>query len=590
MTRKVFAVLMFLPLVAPTYLSAQTNAKKDKIGDKTYDLSASNFSGDTVRGPRRIVATHLNILRYDYKFNNVVSFSAAPDLWSKLTQLNSPAAAPAGNVPKSALIPAAVGAPTAPCNQDLQTKNVLPTLISALCAANAEAIFGVVNAQTKQIDTAAKQATSDNQTLGGFVRTANCNTSTVVTGGEALTDFLQTTNGDPSTTIAGIRTQLLDSGGTPCSTGPASKDSAFISGTKAGWVDFQLLAQLRSSAQTVKTALDSFNKTFPKFITDQSSAIGVATNALQAILDGLSKGTYIGPLAQLQAAKDEVNVELGKLGDLKNDLNVTSDDLSSATQLNSSILAAIPDLEEGGAKYTSLVQARDQLNSWKARMSNVLAQWTAWSGLSDAEKAVTPDPFSMSTLSTCEFAFSRTKTTAITLSRTDRTPGSTTTSPETVLSVNVECTSPFTVSAGVAFSTIGQKEYAIQPVASPPGSTTTTSEFVTTSTSSFHPLVIGMIHARLWELNDKVSFHASFGMAGNFNSQSAGGSAAEFLIGPSFSFFRTMFITPGLHIGRKVTLGDGFKVGDPVPTSITSPPLQNSYTPAFGVAITFTKP
>ena len=173
---------------------------------------------------------------------------------------------------------------------------------------------------------------------------------------------------------------------------------------------------------------------------------------------------------------------------------------------------------------------------------------------------------------------------------TDQLPDKSAVAPATVLSVTVECASPFNVSAGVAFSTIPDREYAIQPVATPPGSTTTTNQFALTADSSFHPLALGMVSARLCEPNEIIAFHLSFGLAGNFKSQNAGGSSAEFLIGPSISLFRTMFITPGLHIGRKTVLADGYTVGSPVPSNVTTPPLQSSYKPAFGLAITFTKP
>jgi hypothetical protein len=154
----------------------------------------------------------------------------------------------------------------------------------------------------------------------------------------------------------------------------------------------------------------------------------------------------------------------------------------------------------------------------------------------------------------------------------------------------MECASPFIVSAGVDFRTILTREFAIQPVASPPGSTTTINEFVLTSKSSFHPLPIGIVSARLCEPNEAVSLHLSLGMAGNFNSQNAGGSSAEFLVGPSIALFRTMFFTPGLHIGKKSILGDRFVLGNPAPPNITTPPLQTGYTTGFGFAITFTKP
>jgi hypothetical protein len=219
-------------------------------------------------------------------------------------------------------------------------------------------------------------------------------------------------------------------------------------------------------------------------------------------------------------------------------------------------------------------------------MSQLNKRWDAYKN----DKTKNTDPFSEYTDADCEFAFSRTKTTAVSLTRADLMPGTTATSPETVLSVSVECTSPFTVSAGVAFSTIAESEFGIQPVATPSGSTTTINQFVSTVKSSFRPAPLGMVHARLWEPADWFSLHASFGISGNFSSQNSGGSSAEFLLGPSIAFFRTMFLTPGLYLGRQVSLGGGFKVGDPVPSNITTPPLQKSYIPAFGFSITFTKP
>ena len=147
-------------------------------------------------------------------------------------------------------------------------------------------------------------------------------------------------------------------------------------------------------------------------------------------------------------------------------------------------------------------------------------------------------------------------------------PGVKDAKPETILDVTVECTSPFTVSAGVAFSSIGQREFAIVQSSdgkNPPG---VVNKFASTATSSFHPLPLGIIHARIWEglpntWKENLGFHASFGMAGNFKSQSAGGSDVEFLAGPSISLFRTMFFTPGVHIGHKVQIMPGIFLSVP---------------------------
>jgi hypothetical protein len=152
------------------------------------------------------------------------------------------------------------------------------------------------------------------------------------------------------------------------------------------------------------------------------------------------------------------------------------------------------------------------------------------------------------------------------------------------------CASPFAVSAGVEFSTIPSREFAI--VKSTGGANNTSiNTFGYSSNSSFHPLPVAIVHVRLWESRDqRYAFHASAGASGNIQGQNSGGSSAEFLVGGSFSFFRTMFVSAGLHIGTQNSLGGGFKIAQQVPSDITTVPVTKSYTTGFGLAITFTKP
>jgi hypothetical protein len=155
---------------------------------------------------------------------------------------------------------------------------------------------------------------------------------------------------------------------------------------------------------------------------------------------------------------------------------------------------------------------------------------------------------------------------------------------------SLTCASPFAISAGIEFSTIPAREFAI--VKSAGGANNTSiNKFGLTSDSAFHPLPVALVHVRLWESMDhRFAFHASSGASGNIQGQNSGGSSAEFLIGGSLSFFRTMFLTAGLHIGTESTLAGGFKVGDVVPSDITSVQVTKSYTKGLGIAITFTKP
>jgi hypothetical protein len=157
--------------------------------------------------------------------------------------------------------------------------------------------------------------------------------------------------------------------------------------------------------------------------------------------------------------------------------------------------------------------------------------------------------------------------------------------------VTVRCASPFSISAGVAFSFIEQREFAIQQSPISPGSTTVVNKFGYSARDSVHPLPLAMAHMRIGEwYQHRLGLHASFGVAANVQGTNAGGSNAEYLPGLTLSLFRTMFITTGVHIGKQASLAGGFRVGDEVPSGITSPPIQTSYKAGLGLAITFTKP
>jgi hypothetical protein len=154
--------------------------------------------------------------------------------------------------------------------------------------------------------------------------------------------------------------------------------------------------------------------------------------------------------------------------------------------------------------------------------------------------------------------------------------------------LTVTCSSPFTVSAGAAFTTIRNPQFAIVKSA-PSSGTTSVNTFGLSSDSKINPYPIAMANARLinWDEN-RYALHFSFGVGANVNG--SGGTSPEFLTGPSISFLRTVFVTAGLNVGKQSKLVGGFNLGNTVPTDITTPPTSSSYTAGFGFAITFTKP
>jgi hypothetical protein len=156
--------------------------------------------------------------------------------------------------------------------------------------------------------------------------------------------------------------------------------------------------------------------------------------------------------------------------------------------------------------------------------------------------------------------------------------------------LTVTCSSPFAITAGAAFSTIQNQQFAIVK-SLPPSGTTSINTFGVTSDSKVNPYPIAMAHARLRESADqRYALHFSFGVGANLNGGNSGGSSPEFLTGLSISFLRTIFVTGGLDIGKQSKLSGGFKLGETVPTDITAPPVSSSYKAGFGFAITFTKP
>jgi hypothetical protein len=193
---------------------------------------------------------------------------------------------------------------------------------------------------------------------------------------------------------------------------------------------------------------------------------------------------------------------------------------------------------------------------------------------------------------TCSNLFNKSETRIVSVSYSDLTPtlnGSAPTPGKTDPFVTITCTTPFSLSAGVAFSTIPNPEFAIVKSSGP--NNTSVNEFRTLSDSRPHPMPIAIANVRLhdWK-NNLLAAHLSFGVAGNFQAQSSGGSSADFLLGGSLSIWRTMFLTLGLDVGAQPSLGGGFHVGGTVPPDVTSVPVSKSYTTGFGFAITFTKP
>jgi hypothetical protein len=574
------------------------DCKKENTGTCVYDLSSGTVTGETQRGPGKVKATKLNTIRYDYEFNSAVTYQASPDIWSGLSSLattNSAAiptppnpAPPATNVQKTAeqapvQVPGiAPGDAFAPVNQALQS------------AADQITSANLVNTQLQTQWQPLTELNGLTANLLTYQIAANATTATVANAGSSLVNYLNFTTNSSEDLVRATKDQLADEGTLAFDGTSYATTSPFIAGSKANWPDITGIVTLQSSLVQNAATLGTLNAALANdllTIKASEAAINDATSQLNAAYSTFT--AHNSPTTPestiVQSRINSLNATLAILQADEKALGLAPTLVSTAINQNTADVAAVTALLPSSPAYTSFLNARAALLQWKAKMTTTLENWKN----SKANPRTAADPFSKeSDYENCGFAFSGTKDDVVTLTRVDLAPGATNASPPpVVLTVKIECTSPFNLSAGVAFSTIPDHEYTISQVQTTSGGTTTTSDIITqNSMSSFHPLPLALASMRFWEPDEKFSMAFSFGVAANIRDQTSGGSTAEYLIGPSFELFRTLIITTGVHLGSEAGVGGGYSVNSTVPSSVTTVPINTNYTAGFGLGISFTKP
>ncbi|MCU1253677.1 MAG: hypothetical protein JWQ49_6706 [Edaphobacter sp.] len=224
------------------------------------------------------------------------------------------------------------------------------------------------------------------------------------------------------------------------------------------------------------------------------------------------------------------------------------------------------------------------------KTNNFLSQKKIFGWWDQRIKGLTPASFTAEVYVECRISTNISKSNAIKVSGVDNFPrfaGQ----PATALTIGgavatVTCTTPIAISVGVDISFLKSPAYGLVP-----SGATGSNQFGITDNGGTNPMPIAMVHWMFFDFaRHKVGFYGSFGTAAHVQSAAAGGSAVEFLSGLSFGFFRTVFVSPGWQLGKVSQINGGYKIGDPVPTGVTTAPVTSSYNSGFGLAFTFTKP
>lgn len=105
--------------------------------------------------------------------------------------------------------------------------------------------------------------------------------------------------------------------------------------------------------------------------------------------------------------------------------------------------------------------------------------------------------------------------------------------------------------------------------------------------SKYRPSGIVNLNIPVWDLNKAktVSFGPALGLVVSGRGESV---QAEYFGGAGFGFRQDLvFLNIGLHSARVQQLGGGFKIGDPVPATITDPlPIQKDWKPGLMISLT----
>ena len=286
---------------------------------------------------------------------------------------------------------------------------------------------------------------NDVKTLHTEQITANQALGLVTQGGSALTTYLTFTS-DKSDDLMAATGKLLDS------------HSVFTAGTVAAWPTPTTIADLQNSLATDATNLTNLSAQLTGYAPGELVVLKAAEASMTLSLSQLqaAEKTYEGtPSPDATASKKEQAVESDLTAQItlaqvdEAFLNALPAQFTAAIAQNATAVTAAAALAPGSTTYANFMSAQQALVGWQQKMTSTKAKWDALRG-----RDVLGEPVcdvSSGGLRVRVFEHEGHGCDAYAC-RSDAESVNPTAQP--VLSVTVECTSSFTLSAGVAFSTI----------------------------------------------------------------------------------------------------------------------------------------
>lgn len=340
------------------------------------------------------------------------------------------------------------------------------------------------------------------------------------------------------------------------------------------------ISPLLADTKTARDATEGFVRESDALLAG-NNGVDVVLARLPDLITKIQNAEGVWPDAAINRFLADVDIwetELGRISDvqwLKDNKERVDAVKDRFQELRDSVTA----LSRNGAAdgpAARFDEAQKVLAQWKAIFTDAQQKQKEYFELPDVDVG-------------CGFAFDQNKETVVKLVKQDRLAAEATTTEQEL--ITVVCSSPFSVSGGFGFSTINEREFVFVQSTKPVtenGQTTqqVIQRFGFKNNSSFRPIPLLLLNTRIYEWSDTTALHLSGGAGVDIKTGEAG-TDVEFIVGPSISFKRSLFLTAGLHVGRVPKLAGGFAVGDEVPEGVDEPPVEKAWKPGFIFALTY---
>ena len=230
--------------------------------------------------------------------------------------------------------------------------------------------------------------------------------------------------------------------------------------------------------------------------------------------------------------------------------------------------AAIKGIDKGSAAENAAAEARKTLNTWLSLMT---PRQTALG-------------FEQKVPVSCGYPFFSKTEHRYEITRTDRTISDPKKASVTTPLVTVTCPSSLSISGGIAYANLPERDYTFVSGVDEKGMLQTRIGEENSSSSQIN--LVLLLNTRIGNSAKSNSWHLSAGTVFDFDDPKSSVTLG-FIAGISWSLKDNFFVTAGAEALRVEELGPGFKLGDPVPEGLSSVPTVSEWDYAFSLGVSY---